>query len=63
MGRIITDDEFAEQLLKDMDNLKYGLKYYIDKSKHLENELKYFQNAYENRINESLEKERKIKHD
>ena len=51
---IITDEEFANKLLNEIDHLKYGLKYFIDKSERLEKDLEYYKNAYENRVNESL---------
>lgn len=51
---LITDEQFANKLLNEIDNLKYGLKYFIDKSARLEKDLEYYKNAYENRVNESL---------
>ena len=53
---ILDDDKFADKLLEEIEHLKYGLKYYIDKSKGLETELDYYENAYENRVNEYLER-------
>ena len=52
---IITDEEFANKLLNEIDHLKYGLKYFIDKSERLEKDLEYYKNAYENRVNEFLQ--------
>lgn len=51
---ILDDDKFAIKLLEEVEHLKYGLKYYIDKSKGLERELDYYKNAYENRVNEFI---------
>ena len=51
---ILDDDKFATKLLEEIEHLKYGLKYYIDKSKGLERELEYYKNAYENRVNEFI---------
>ena len=51
---ILDDDKFATKLLEEIEHLKYGLKYYIDKSKRLERELDYYKNAYENRVNEFI---------
>ena len=53
---ILDDDKFAIKLLEEVEYLKYGLKYYIDKSKGLERELDYYKNAYENRVNEFIRK-------
>lgn len=53
---ILDDDKFAIKLLEEVESLKYGLKYYIDKSKGLERELDYYKNAYENRVNEFIRK-------
>lgn len=51
---LLDDDKFAAKLLEEVEHLKYGLKYYIDKSKRLERELDYYKNAYENRVNEFI---------
>ena len=51
---IFDDDKFATKLLEEIEHLKYGLKYYIDKSKGLERELDYYKQAYENRVNEFI---------
>ena len=51
---MLDDDKFATKLLEEIEHLKYGLKYYIDKSKGLERELDYYKNAYENRVNEFI---------
>ena len=46
---------YAEELLKQIENVRIGLKYYIQRNKDLENELNYYKDAYENRVNEYLE--------
>lgn len=51
---ILDDDKFASKLLEEIEHLKYGLKYYINKSKGLERELDYYKKAYENRVNEFI---------
>lgn len=51
---LLDDDKFASKLLEEVEYLKYGLKYYIDKSKGIERELDYYKNAYENRVNEFI---------
>lgn len=51
---LLDDDKFAAKLLEEVEHLKYGLKYYIDKSKRLEKESDYYKQAYENRVNEFI---------
>lgn len=47
-----TENEYANTLLKSIDNIKDGLKYYIERCLELENKLKVYQEMYENRVNE-----------
>ena len=58
----ITENKYANTLLENIDNIKDGLKYYIERCLELENELKVYQEMYEHRVNEytKLLKERKI---
>lgn len=56
---ILDDDKFASKLLEEIEHLKYGLKYYINKSKGLERELDYYKKAYENRVNEFIKQIKK----
>lgn len=51
---LLDDDKFAAKLLEEVEHLKYGLKYYIDKSKRLEKESDFHKQAYENRVNEFI---------
>ena len=48
---------YENELLKQIKNIEIGLKYYMQKNKDLENELNYYKDAYENRINASLKGE------
>lgn len=50
----IKEDVYAKELLKSIDRLKTGLTYYIDRTHKLENELDYYKDAYENRVDEFL---------
>lgn len=48
------EDKYAKALLEKVHDLEIGLRYYIDKSKTLEQELKTYQAMYENRAEEYL---------
>lgn len=52
------NDEYAKALLDKVRDLEVGLKYYIEKSHTLENELNVYKEMYENRVNECLKKEK-----
>ena len=42
MERGMDDKEFAEKILNEMQHVLHGLKYFIDKSERLENELEQY---------------------
>lgn len=52
------DSKYRNELLKKIKDIEKGLKYYIQKNAELETRLNYYENAYENRVNEYL-KEKK----
>ena len=54
----IKEDVYAKELLKIIDRLKTGLTYYIDRTHKLENELDYYKDDYENRVDEFLNRDR-----
>lgn len=54
----IKEDIYGKELLKSIDILKTGLTYYIDRTHKLETELEYYKNAYENRVDEFLNRDR-----
>ena len=54
----INNDIFEKELIENLDKARYWLKYYIDKTKQLENELEYYKNAYENRVDEFINRDR-----
>ncbi len=45
-------NKYANTLLESIDNIKAGLKYYVERCLELENELKVYREMYENRVNE-----------
>lgn len=48
------ENKYANTLLESIDNIKVGLKYYVERCLELENELKLYQEMYENRVNEYI---------
>ncbi|MDY5984744.1 MAG: hypothetical protein SPI94_04665 [Candidatus Onthovivens sp.] len=48
------ENKYANTLLESIDNIKFGLKYYIERCLELENELKVYRKRYENRVNEYI---------
>ena len=48
------ENKYANTLLESVDNIKFGLKYYIERCLELENELKVYRKMYENRVNEYI---------
>ena len=48
------ENKYANTLLESIDNIKFGLKYYIDRCLELENELNQYKTMYENRVEEYL---------
>ena len=48
------ENKYANTLLESIDNIKFGLKYYIERCLELENELKVYRKMYENRVNEYI---------
>ena len=51
---------YAKELLKQIKNIEIGLKYYIAKNKELETDLNYYKNAYENRVNEYIQIDKRL---
>lgn len=52
------DERYERELLKHLHDVDMALRYYINENRQLRNELDYYKNAYENRVDEYL-KERK----
>lgn len=53
------ESSYAKELFKKIDDVRNGLQYYMNENIRLKTDLNYYKNAYENRINEYLEKENK----
>lgn len=52
----MTDDSaYEKELLKQLHNIELGLRYYINENRRIRNELDYYKNAYENRVDKYLE--------
>lgn len=49
---------YEKELLKKIKDIEIALKYYISKNKELENDLEYYKNAYENRVDEFINRDR-----
>ena len=52
--KVKMENKYANTLLESIDNIKVGLKYYVERCLELENELKLYQEMYENRVNEYI---------
>ncbi len=46
------ENKYANTLLESIDNIKTGFKHYAERCSELENELKLYQEMYENRVEE-----------
>lgn len=55
----LDDETFAKKLIDEIAHIKYAIKYYISYTKTLETELEYYKNAYENRVDEFINKDRR----
>lgn len=55
------ENRYANTLLECIDNIKDGLKYYVERCTELENELKVYRERemYEKKVNECIELARK----
>lgn len=51
------EDRYAKALLQAIKNLETGLKYYIEKTHELQNEVKVLTKMYENRVEKILKEE------
>lgn len=49
---------YEKEILNKIKDIEIALRYYIDKNKELETDLKYYKNAYENRIDEFINRDR-----
>lgn len=49
---------YEKEILNKIKDIEVALKYYIDKNKELEAELEYYKNAYENRVDEFINRDR-----
>ena len=56
--KLLKDSEkiYTARLFEDIENIKRALQFYVSENKKLENELNFYKNAYENRVNEYLKK-------
>lgn len=49
---------YEKEILNKIKDIEIALRYYIDKNKELETDLEYYKNAYENRIDEFINRDR-----
>lgn len=54
----IKDNKYNAKLLEDIESIKRALQYYIKRNTELENELEYYKNAYENRVEKFINRDR-----
>lgn len=55
----IEDNKYNAKLFENIESIKRALQYYIKRNTELENELEYYKNAYENRVDEYFMEKRK----
>ena len=48
---------YEKEILNKIKDIETSLKYYISKNKELETDLEYYKNAYENRVDEFINRE------
>lgn len=56
----IEDNKYNAKLLEDIEGIKRALKYYIKRNTELENKLEYYKNAYENRVDEFIQRNKDL---
>lgn len=54
----IEDNKYNAKLLENIEDIKLALQWYMTKNAELENELEYYKNAYENRVDEFINRDR-----
>lgn len=52
------ENKYNTKLLKNIEDIKLALQWYMAKNAELENELEYYKNAYENRVEEFINRDR-----
>ena len=55
-----SEDIYAKELLEKIKQIKFVLKYFINENQSLKNELQYYKEAYENRVNDFLKLQKKV---
>lgn len=58
--KVITENKYAEELMKKVKEIEIGLNYYIEHSHQLENEVNQYKTMYENRVEEYLKLTNKL---
>ncbi|WP_405317573.1 hypothetical protein [Faecalibacillus faecis] len=51
---------YEKEILKNIKDIEIALRYYIDKNKELESGLEYYKNAYENRVDEFIQRNKDL---
>jgi len=52
------ENKYNAKLLENIEDIKLALQWYMTKNAALENELEYYKNAYENRVEEFINRDR-----
>ena len=58
--KVITENKYAEELMRKVKEIEIGLNYYIERSHQLENEVNQYKTMYENRVEEYLKLTNKL---
>ena len=51
---------YEKEILNNIKDIEIALRYYIDKNKELESGLEYYKNAYENRVDEFIQRNKNL---
>ena len=51
---------YEKEILNNIKDIEIALRYYIDKNKELESGLEYYKNAYENRVDEFIQRNKDL---
>lgn len=54
----IEDNKYNAKLFENIEDIKTALQYYMTRNAELENELEYYKNDYENRVDEFINRDR-----
>ena len=54
MSDLDEERKYEDKLFKEIEHIKFSLRWYIGENARLKNELEYYKNVYENRVDEYI---------